>query len=117
MSLNQVPKVTIIPECKGAGKTPLIISVLVELSGEHLCFPEAGRSLVGLVYYFIVIGGAMFLNGWRHVSVADSEAVNCQVISVFDTNLDIRYFTDGHMYYICVGIFLLKYYSISQWFH
>lgn len=62
-------------------------------------------------------GGAMFLNGWRHVSVADSEAVNCQVISVFDMNLDTRYFTDGHMYYICVGIFLLKYYSISQWFH
>lgn len=50
MSLNQVPKVTIIPESKGAGKTPLIISVLVELSGEYLCFPEAGRSLVGLVY-------------------------------------------------------------------
>jgi hypothetical protein len=52
MSLNQVPKVTIIPECTGTGKTPLIISVLVELSGEHFCFPEAGRSLVGLDYLF-----------------------------------------------------------------
>jgi len=57
MSLNQVPKVTIIPECTGTGKTPLIISVLVELSGEHFCFPEAGRSLVGLDYLCMMIGG------------------------------------------------------------
>lgn len=35
-------------------------------------------------------GGAMFLNGRRHVLVAYSETVNCQVISPFYTNLDTR---------------------------